>query len=53
MLIARLDAPGMQELTTFWPLLPISIGLAILLVTRQKGSQQVLSHSRGGQKHGE
>jgi hypothetical protein len=53
MLIARLDAPGVQELATFWPLLPISIGLAILLVTRRDDSQGMRSHSRRGQSHGE
>lgn len=52
MLVARLDAPGVQELTTYWPLLLTSIGLAILLVTRREASQGMLSPSRGGQSHG-
>ncbi|HXR32507.1 MAG TPA: hypothetical protein VN830_02270 [Verrucomicrobiae bacterium] len=52
MLIAQLDAPGVQALVTFWPLLLISMGLAILLVTRPETIQPVLSRSRGGQNHG-
>ncbi|MGB8494752.1 MAG: hypothetical protein WCE53_10165 [Candidatus Acidiferrum sp.] len=53
MLISQLDAPWAQELATFWPLLLISIGLAILLVTRREPNQPVLSRSRGGQNHGQ
>ena len=52
MLIAQLDSPGVQALATFWPLLLISMGLAILLVTKGEESQRVLSSSRGGQNHG-
>lgn len=53
MLIAQLDAPGVQALATFWPLLLISMGMTILLVTRRKETQPVLSRSRGGQNHGQ
>jgi hypothetical protein len=51
MLIPQLDAQEVQELTTFWPLLLISMGLAILFVTRREGDQRLLSPSRGGQSH--
>jgi hypothetical protein len=53
MLITQLDSPGVQQLATFWPLLPIIMGLAILLVTRRETIQPVLSRSRGGQNHGQ
>jgi hypothetical protein len=53
MLIAQLDAPGVQALATFWPLLLISMGMTILLATRRKETQPVLSRSRGGQNHGQ
>jgi hypothetical protein len=53
MLIAQLDAPEVQALATFWPLLLISMGLAILLVTKGEESQRALSSSRGGQNHGQ
>ncbi|HKM83729.1 MAG TPA: hypothetical protein VJY15_22565 [Candidatus Acidoferrum sp.] len=53
MLITLLDSPGMQELLTFWPLLLVSMGLAILLVTKGEESQRALSSSRGGQNHGQ
>lgn len=52
MLTSQLDAPWAQELATFWPLLVIGMGLAILLVTRPETIQPVLSRSRGGQNHG-
>ncbi len=52
MLIALLDSPGVQELATFWPLLLISMGLALLLVTKGEESQRALSSFRGGQNHG-
>ncbi len=51
-LIAQLDSTGVQELATFWPLLLISMGLALLLVTKGEESQRSLSSSRGGQNHG-
>jgi len=53
MLIAQQVAPEMQGLMAFWPLALISMGLAILLVTRRENDQRVLSPSRGGQSHGE
>jgi len=52
MLIALLDSPGMQALATYWPLLLISMGLAVLLVTKREECQPALSSSRGGQNHG-
>jgi hypothetical protein len=52
MLIALLDSPGVQELSTFWPMLPISMGLALLLVTKREESRPSLSSSWGGQNHG-
>ena len=52
MLIALLDSPGVQALATFWPLLLISMGLAVLLVTKREECQPALSSSRGGQNHG-
>jgi hypothetical protein len=52
MLTSQLDAPWAQELATFWPLLVISMGLAILLVTRREDSQGVLSRARERQSHG-
>jgi len=52
MLISQLDAPGVQEVSTFWPLLIIGTGLAILLVARPETMQPALSRSRGGQHHG-
>lgn len=53
MLIAQQIAPEVQGLMTFWPLVLISMGLAILLVTRRENDQRLLSPSRGGQDHGE
>lgn len=53
MVVAQLDAQGVQDFTKFWPLLLISMGLAILLVKRRGGDQRLLSTSRGGQDHGE
>ena len=53
MLIAQLDSPGVQQLATFWPLLLISMGLAMLFVTRPETTQPVLSRSEGGQNHGQ
>jgi len=53
MLIAQLDSPGVQELATFWPLLLISMGLALLLVTKREETQRAQSSSRGGQHHGQ
>ena len=53
MLASQLDAPWAQELATFWPLLVISMGLAILLVTRREESQRALPSSQGGQNHGQ
>src|SRR5271157_4544280 len=35
MLITQLDSPALQGLATFWPLLLVSMGLALLLVTRR------------------
>jgi hypothetical protein len=53
MLTSQLDAPWAQELATFWPLLVISMGLAMLLVTRREESQRALPSSQGGQNHGQ
>jgi hypothetical protein len=53
MLSAQLDALGVQWLVTFWPVLLISIGLAVLIVTRGESGQRVLSPSQGGQNHGQ
>jgi len=53
MLIAQQVAPEVQSVMTLWPLVLISMGLAILLLTRRENDQRVLSHSRGGQNHGE
>ena len=52
MLVTQLDSPAVQELATFWPLLLISMGLAVLLVTKREERQPALSSSRGGQNHG-
>jgi hypothetical protein len=52
MLISQMDVPRAQELATFWPLLVISMGVAILLVTRRGDSQRVLSPARERQSHG-
>ena len=52
MLITQLDARALQGLATFWPLLLVSMGLAVLLVTKREESQPALSSSRGGQNHG-
>jgi hypothetical protein len=53
MLITQLDAPRVQALATFWPLLLITMGLALLLVTKREESQRARSSSQGGQKHGQ
>jgi hypothetical protein len=53
MLIAQLDSPGVQALATFWPLLLVGMGLALLLVTRREESQRALSPSRERQSHGQ
>lgn len=52
MLITQLDSPTVQQLATFWPLLLISMGLALLLVTKREVSLLALPSSRGGQNHG-
>ena len=53
MLIALLDSPGVQTLAAFWPLLLISMGLAILLVTKGEERQRVLSPSQERRNHGQ
>jgi uncharacterized protein YhhL (DUF1145 family) len=53
MLISQLDAPWAQELATFWPLLLISMGLAILVVTRREETQHALSPAQERQSHGQ
>jgi len=52
MLITQLDSAAVQGLATFWPLLLVSMGLALLLVTRRAGTQPALSSFQGGQNHG-
>lgn len=51
MVTLQLALPGMQAVATFWPLLLISMGLVILLLTRPETVQPVQSTSRGGQQH--
>jgi hypothetical protein len=41
----------MKAVATFWPLLVIGMGSAILLLARPEAVQPVLSRSRGGQNH--
>ena len=53
MFTSQLDAPWAQELATFWPLLVISMGAAMLLVTRRETIQPVLSRFQGEQNHGQ
>lgn len=55
LLVARLNALDMHELTGFWPLLPVSFGLAILLVARQgnRAGARALPGSGVGENHGE
>jgi hypothetical protein len=53
MVILQLDSHGVHAVATFWPLLLISMGLAILLLTRHEAIQPVLSRSQGGQNHGQ
>jgi hypothetical protein len=51
MLILQLHAQGMQAVLTFWPLLLVSLGLAIMLLSRSEIRQPLLSPSRRGQNH--
>ena len=51
MLILQLDAAGVHAVATFWPLLLISMGLAILLLSRREAVLPVPSPSRGRQTH--
>ena len=51
MLILQMDAQGVHAVATFWPMLLISTGLAILLLARREAVQAVPSGSRGGQNH--
>ena len=53
MLVTQLDSPALRELATFWPLVLISMGLALLLVTKRKESQPALSSFQEGQNHGQ
>ena len=53
MLIGQLYSLGAQWLVTFWPLPPISFGLAILLLIRSEGKRRAPSASSGGQNHGQ
>src|SRR5208283_2363098 len=52
MLITQFDSPAVQQLATFWPLLLISMGLALLLVTKWAETQPARSSFQGGQNHG-
>jgi len=52
MLTTQLDTLGVQWLARLWPMLLISIGLAIIAVVRGESRQPVLSPSQGGQNHG-
>ena len=52
MLITQVDSPAVQQLATFWPLLLISMGLAVLLVTKRAETVPAGSSFRGGHNHG-
>jgi hypothetical protein len=51
MLILQLDAGGVHAAATYWPLFLISMGLAILLLTRRETAPSVPSRSQGRQTH--
>jgi hypothetical protein len=51
MLILQLDGLSMHAVETYWPLLFVSLGLAILLLTRRGAVQPVPSRSPERQNH--
>lgn len=51
MLILQLGAPDMHVVETYWPLLFVSLGLAILLLMRRGAVQPVPLRSRERQSH--
>jgi len=53
MLVTQLDSAMLRELATFWPLVLISMGLALLLVTKRKEAQPAFSSFQEGQNHGQ
>ncbi len=54
-MLAVLDAPALQELLQFWPLLPLGCGLAILFVPRRGNrlNDRLAIASHVGDRHGE
>ena len=52
MLALRLNAPGMQDMLSFWPLVLVGTGLAVLLVSRWNGRSLVASGRYRGDRDG-
>jgi hypothetical protein len=49
--IMQLDRLAIHAVETYWPLLFVSLGPAILLLSRREAVLSVISRSRGGQDH--
>jgi uncharacterized membrane protein len=46
----RMNVSAMQDFLRFWPLLLISLGLAIMLATRQNNSRSLSSNRKGSSR---
>jgi hypothetical protein len=52
MLALRLNAPGVQDMIQFWPLILVGTGLAVLLVSRRNGRSRASSGRNAGDGDG-
>ena|GEM_PF-1614169 len=46
----RMNVSAMQDFLRFWPLLLVSLGLAIMLATRQNSSRSLSGGRKGGSR---
>jgi uncharacterized membrane protein len=46
----RMNVAAMQDFLRFWPLLLVSLGLAIMLATRQNNSRSLSDSRKGGSR---
>jgi hypothetical protein len=52
MLALRLNAPGVQDVLQFWPLILVGSGLAVLLVSTWNGRSRALAERNTGDRDG-
>jgi hypothetical protein len=52
MLALRLNAPGVQDMLPYWPLILVGTGLAVLLVSRWNGRSRVSAGRYTGDRNG-